>query len=225
MTEGEQTHKEQQSIDFDASRPSQRTEEPYDLYNGIPPHQAGSDTSRDAAEAIEPDVSSLRGKVLSYIRSRGREGATDKEIQAALNMSVSTEVPRRRELVLKGLVADSGWRRKTKTGRPAVVWAKASLHPIDRGPHEPAKQRIARTEDRVVALELELAETKAKLLSAEQRFKEEEESGHWVHGKLANIADLAFDDPGRALNHGYEGVENRIRELVEGAKKTGGDPK
>jgi len=82
--------------------------------------QRHSDTSTAAAEAIKPDTSTLRTLVFNFIRNAG--GATDEEIQIALDMNPSTERPRRVELVNAGRVADSGERRKTKSGRKAVVW-------------------------------------------------------------------------------------------------------
>lgn len=43
----------------------------------------------------------------------------------------------------------------------------------------------------------------------------EVESGHKAHGLLADICDAAFGDPERAATHGYEGVLERVKELVE----------
>jgi len=58
------------------------------------PYVAGSDTSESAAESIEPVAGSLRARVLAFIR----------------------------ELRQSGLILDSGLRRKTRSGRSAVVW-------------------------------------------------------------------------------------------------------
>ena len=48
---------------------------------------------------------------------------------------------------------------------------------------------------------------------------DEIEDGHETAGLLADVCDAAFDDEERALNHGYTGVLERVRELVakEGA--------
>jgi hypothetical protein len=71
----------------------------------------------------EPEgAASPREKVLAFVRSRGREGATDEEIQEALGMNPSTERPRRIELYKVDLVYDSGTLRPTRSGRKAVVW-------------------------------------------------------------------------------------------------------
>jgi hypothetical protein len=91
-----------------------------------PPAQRHSPTSVAAAEAIRPATGRLRMAVLEYLRSCGQNGATDDEMQDALNgtlgMGPSTQRPRRIELVEAGLVADSGRTRLTKAGRKAVVW-------------------------------------------------------------------------------------------------------
>ena len=89
--------------------------EQYNLYNGIPPHQADSEPLRDAAEAILERVSELQGVVLRELMRCRDHGATDREIQAATGLSGSTERPRRVELVALGLVVDSGRRRDRST--------------------------------------------------------------------------------------------------------------
>ena len=90
-------------------------------YNG-PPSQPHSQTSRDAAEDIEPTVAGLRLKVLEYLRARRGFGATDEECQLFLSMNPSTQRPRRIELVNSGHVVQSDMKRKTSTGRNATVW-------------------------------------------------------------------------------------------------------
>ena len=93
-----------------------------DLFSS-PPAIPGSDTSEAAAEAIRPTVKGLRAAVFACIIGRGPVGATDAEIQAALELPSDTERPRRRELVRLGMVRDSGQRRPTPSGRLAVVWS------------------------------------------------------------------------------------------------------
>lgn len=87
----------------------------------LPPH-VYSQTSRAAAEAIRPDTSRLRALVLGAIEEHG--GLTDEEGIDATGIAPSTYRPRRIELVQRGLVADSGHERKTRSGRWAVVWIK-----------------------------------------------------------------------------------------------------
>lgn len=86
------------------------------------PFQKHSETSQAAAISIAPDANNLRAAVLRYIAGRGDDGATDEEVQDALEMNPSTQRPRRVELVRMGVVEDSGRRRKTKGGRQATVW-------------------------------------------------------------------------------------------------------
>ena len=88
---------------------------------GKPPSQP-VDTSEDAADSMIPVADTLRGKVYHYLWTRGREGATDNEIELTLGIRRQTVTPRRRELVLKGLIVDSGIRRKTESNRSAIVW-------------------------------------------------------------------------------------------------------
>jgi len=86
------------------------------------PYQQHSDTSLAAAEAIQSSAATLRANVLGHIKRMGTMGATDEEIQHALNMQGNTERPRRRELEQAGLISDSGRRRQTLSARYAVVW-------------------------------------------------------------------------------------------------------
>lgn len=81
------------------------------------------ETSREAADAIRPVVPRLEGIVLEAIRSAG--GLCDHEIEAVTGLIHQTASARRRGLVLKGLVADSGVRRVTASGRQAKVWVVA----------------------------------------------------------------------------------------------------
>lgn len=86
------------------------------------PRVRGSQTSTDAAESIAPAVGTLQARVYEFLKSKADRGATDEEMQLGLDMSPSTQRPRRVELVRKGLVIDSGEKRETKSGRSAVVW-------------------------------------------------------------------------------------------------------
>jgi hypothetical protein len=75
-------------------------------------------------EAV-PLTGSKRRLVYDYVQVMGDIGATDEEIQDILGMNPSTQRPRRVELVDAGLIRDSGATRKTRSGRPAVVWVAA----------------------------------------------------------------------------------------------------
>ena len=93
------------------------------------PYAAGSETSREAAEAVRPRALLQRDKVFAFIRDRQRLGATDAEGQAALGMMPNSYTPRRGELADRGLVCDSQQRRLTPSGHKAVVWIAAENLP------------------------------------------------------------------------------------------------
>lgn len=85
------------------------------------PH-SGPDTSRAAAERMVAGASAQVARVFQFISKCGKEGATDHEIQSALAMTGDSERPRRWSLQKAGLIRDSGQRRKSPTGRLAIVW-------------------------------------------------------------------------------------------------------
>lgn len=83
------------------------------------PYVKGSETSEAAAKSIKTDKG--RAAVWAAL-AQHPEGLTDEEIQGLTGLSPSTERPRRIELETGGHVFDSGFRRKTASGRLAVVW-------------------------------------------------------------------------------------------------------
>lgn len=89
-----------------------------------PPYQAHSETSRAAAQEIALSVATLRMQVYEAIAS-APDGLTDAEGQLALSMEGNTYRPRRRELQQAGSIKESGTKRKTSSGRNAVVWVRA----------------------------------------------------------------------------------------------------
>ena len=96
-----------------------------DLFT-LAPH-SDADTSRAAAKAIVPHLERLEARVLDYLRSQGDFGATAEQIGESLNMAGSTVRPRlvalRAQRANRGpLVCDSGKRRRTRSGRAAIVW-------------------------------------------------------------------------------------------------------
>lgn len=99
-----------------------------DPYGGKAP-SVDVDTSRDAAASIQGVLNSMQSKVLGWIRSRGDDGATCDEVEAALEMKHQTASARIRELVLKDRICDSGMRRKTRSKRKAIVYVLPEFHP------------------------------------------------------------------------------------------------
>lgn len=85
------------------------------------PH-SDEDTSREAARSMRPHIARLEQVVLEAIRASGGEGLCDHEIEERTGLQHQTASARRRELVLRGLVEDSGIRRVTPSGRSAKSW-------------------------------------------------------------------------------------------------------
>lgn len=81
-----------------------------------------AETQRLAALLAYPSTGTWRRRVLNAIAFAGEQGRTDEELQNQLNLNPSTQRPRRVELVEGGWVEDSERRRRTKSGRDAVVW-------------------------------------------------------------------------------------------------------
>lgn len=88
----------------------------------LPPHQAHSETSVEAALAIAPKFGEKVNSVLIFL-SQQDGGMTDQEAQVALSMSGDSYRPCRVTLADKGYVWDTGERRKTAHNRRAMVWA------------------------------------------------------------------------------------------------------
>lgn len=109
----------------------------YDCYDGVPPHEDSQDTSAIAAVLAMPNVSKLQRKVLAHIAARKWHGATDDELEVALKLSHQTVSARRRELVMKGLLRNSGRTRRTRRDRLAVVW-ELGLELVEQGKDTPA---------------------------------------------------------------------------------------
>lgn len=86
------------------------------------PADNGTDTSKAASKKLSANVNfgSMKHKVLGYIWRRG--GLTDAEIETGLDMKHQTASARRRELVLTGMVVDSGERRDGMT-----VWITTDI--------------------------------------------------------------------------------------------------
>lgn len=83
----------------------------------------------DHGETAHAAARQVRGKRELYHRlltaiDGSIGGLTDEELQLTTGMNPSTERPRRVELVDAGVLCDSGNRRKTRSGRAAVVWSR-----------------------------------------------------------------------------------------------------
>jgi hypothetical protein len=131
-------------------------------YYGQPPHEADSDTSEQAAQDIRPHAGRLRSLVLSAIRDAGRRGCTDEELEDRLRLPHQTVSARRRELVLRGWVRDSGARRRNpRSGRSAAVWVAGLASAVEMAPRPAIKKPSSR--------EIEDALAEIRLLLRAQR--------------------------------------------------------
>lgn len=74
---------------------------------------------------MEPHIGRLELIVRKTIELRGIKGATCDEIEHLLALSHQTTSARCRRLAVLGRIVDSGERRKTRSGRNAVVWRVA----------------------------------------------------------------------------------------------------
>jgi hypothetical protein len=94
------------------------------------PYVAGSGTSREAALAKEESYRIDEAKILKHLTAVGDVGSTDYETEKATGLRQSSTSARRHGLVKKGLVRDSGLKRKTGSGRYATVWILGSGHAV-----------------------------------------------------------------------------------------------
>lgn len=79
------------------------------------------ETSQQAAERAFPKSGTNRWRVLqALLHVPG--GMTDEELTDYLDLPANSERPRRNELVRDGWVEDSGKRKLTASGTPAIVW-------------------------------------------------------------------------------------------------------
>lgn len=106
---------------------------PAEPHRGMVERPAQADTSADAADAIGGISGRLRLIVLAELVAAGDRGLTDEEGIDLTGIPASTYRPRRVELcdgwqdIQGGFVRDSGSRRRTRSGRTAVVWQATML--------------------------------------------------------------------------------------------------
>jgi hypothetical protein len=88
-------------------------------------HTDGHDTELVAAARVAPRSGTQRAAVLAMLRSYP-DGLTDYELWSVGGIGARPHVPgtRREELIADGWpITDTGRRRRTDTGAPAIVWA------------------------------------------------------------------------------------------------------
>jgi hypothetical protein len=90
------------------------------IYPESPGHR-GVDTSFAAAADLEVKLGRLQRMVLAAIREAGWLGLTADELCDRLKLSRWTVQPRTSEMKRKGLIRDSGQRRRNASGKHAIV--------------------------------------------------------------------------------------------------------
>lgn len=90
-------------------------------YPDTPGHRK-VEASIAAALALAPKLGRLQHMAQSAIYEAGATGLTADELARRLNMNRYSIQPRTSELRRKGLICDSGKRRKNATGKAAIVW-------------------------------------------------------------------------------------------------------
>lgn len=82
----------------------------------------GHDTEHQAGARAGNGSGTARLRVLEHLAGAGSWGRTDYEISVAVGMLRTSAGKRRKELAVQGFVAQTGERRPTDTGAPAIVW-------------------------------------------------------------------------------------------------------
>jgi len=80
------------------------------------------DTSREAWESLQAQLPQMDGKILRHVDGAGRYGLTCERTELDLDMRHQTVSGALTRLSKSGLVLDSGRRRRTNSGRQAIVW-------------------------------------------------------------------------------------------------------
>lgn len=82
-------------------------------------------TSRDAAQAVTGDASTLREEVFAVIRDAGAGGLTADEVATVIERTVLSTRPRVSELAKAGRIVPNGARRPNESGLMAKAWRAA----------------------------------------------------------------------------------------------------
>lgn len=121
------------------------------------PFEAGSRTSKAAADALDPrDLSAKEQLVMAELFNIAPDGMTDKQLQAVTGLLHESVSARRRKLVLKGRVRDSGEiRLNVDTNCMAIIWVIGKEKEIILGKPSPRSKRPSRKDFSRAANELQ----------------------------------------------------------------------
>jgi hypothetical protein len=131
------------------------------------PYQSHSDTSREAAEAIEYRAQALEKTVYQLFVQAGWSGLTDSEVGDLVGGMAHSHRPRRIALVQKGLVVATNWTRRTQSGRQATVWVVKELGPVNPVVRDTCRD-VSILRQRIKILEMENNELRARLGSGKR---------------------------------------------------------
>lgn len=98
------------------------------VYPNAPGHR-GVETSVAAADALAPKLGRLQAMALAAYRAVYPQGLTADELAVRLVLDRYSIQPRTSELRRKGLIRDSGQRRRNATGKAAIVWVAVPRSP------------------------------------------------------------------------------------------------
>ena len=90
-------------------------------YPDAPGHR-DVDTSIDAARIMANSASRLQRTALFALQEVGSRGLTSQELADRTGIDFASIQPRTSELRRKGLIRDSGQRRRNRNGKRAIVW-------------------------------------------------------------------------------------------------------
>ena len=95
---------------------------------GQVPH-CGVDTSREAAQAIRPQLKKLEARVMFAAEEAGERGLTVEECAAAINRPIRTAGPRLTTLTDRGYLVKTEERRALSSGNAGRVWKIKEVTP------------------------------------------------------------------------------------------------
>lgn len=93
-----------------------------------------AETGREAAEAVNEKLGRLQAMVQDAIRGTGPLGLTPEEMAERSGLPRASVQPRFSELKRKGVIVDSGHRRRNpSSGKRAVAWCLKEFAPEQDG--------------------------------------------------------------------------------------------
>lgn len=89
------------------------------------PLASSRDTSEIASTVARLKAGTRRHEAFSLIQAAGARGLTDDELESNSGRSHQTMSATRNSLLADGVIVDSGQRRPTRYGNPAIAWVVA----------------------------------------------------------------------------------------------------